>query len=144
MKPLIRKSFLNKHDLKYDPKYISGQDFLFYASIFVHNPHCVVTSYAGYYYRRREASVSRSGLSRLRGHALLTEQILGQHRSALSERSQAALARRVRYFTRVADLQQLKGELRIRNWREAFEQICTKPHLAKTLVSTMLGRIRAR
>lgn len=35
---VIRKGFLNKHDIKFDPNLLNGQDYCFFLSILIHNP----------------------------------------------------------------------------------------------------------
>jgi len=108
MKPLFRRSFIGEHHLRYDPAFRSGQDFLFYANAFAHDPKCVGTAYCGYIYRRRPGSLSRSGGQHLRNHARLSDEILARHSSRLRPQSKQALLRRKARFQRVAALHEVR------------------------------------
>jgi succinoglycan biosynthesis protein ExoO len=102
MKPLFRKAFVDAHRLRYDPEFRSGQDFLFYADAFAHDPRCFATGDCGYIYRRRAGSLSRSGGQHLRNHARLSDEVLARHNSRLTPGSLQALRRRKSYFIRAA------------------------------------------
>lgn len=111
MKPLFRRSFIEKNRLRYDLSFRSGQDYMLYASAFANEPRCFATQYCGYIYRRRVGSLSRSGGSHLRNHARLSDEILARFGERLSRASQVALIARQRYFLRAAALHDVRVAL---------------------------------
>ena len=130
MKPLFARRFIESHHLRYDLNFRSGQDYLFYANAFAADPRCFGTDFAGYIYRRRVGSLSRSGGQHLRNHARLSDEILARHGSRLPPTVHEALRRRRRHFLRAADLHDLRVALAARDWRSAAKVTLTRPQLA--------------
>lgn len=144
MKPLFRKSFIDAHQLRYDPEFRSGQDFLFYANAFAHNPRCFATSYCGYVYRRRRGSLSRSGGQHLRNHARLTDEILSRHGSRLAPGSRQALVRRKAYFTRGAALHDTRLALSEHGPVAALKSVLANPGAVAAGLEALRRRILFR
>lgn len=115
MKPLMRRDVLRRTKVAYDPTVPSGEDFLFYAQLFATRPHCVGTSFAGYVYRRRRGSLSRSD-THARIHAQLGDRVLSEFGPQLSPRSRAALAGRRRDLERLVSALPALSALRQRDW----------------------------
>jgi len=127
MKPLFRRTFVDAHDLRYDPEFRSGQDFLFYANAFAHAPKCFATSYCGYIYRRRPGSLSRSGGQHLRNHARLSDEILARHDTRLAPETKQALRRRKAHFTRAAALHEARLAMAERGVLAALKSVLASP-----------------
>lgn len=73
LKPLIRRSFLEEHDLRYRESLRNSEDYLLVAEILAANGAVWTTPDVGYFYTRREGSIShRIGPAHLR--ALLAEE----------------------------------------------------------------------
>ena len=139
MKPLMNREFLSRTGVAYDPSVSSGEDFLFYAHLFAERPHCVGTSFAGYVYRRRHGSLSRSE-QHLHLHAKLGDRILSESGSRLSSRSRSALAARSRDFEDVANAMPAINALRQRNWIRLASTLIKRPGVAGTGIRLLRTR----
>lgn len=127
MKPLFSRAFIEDNGLRYDPQFRSGQDYLFYANAFALSPRCAATPYAGYVYRRRKGSLSRSGGTHLRNHARLSDEILSRHRPRLSKGSCNALRKRKTYFMNAAALHEVRLAVAARTWGKAVAIMVREP-----------------
>jgi succinoglycan biosynthesis protein ExoO len=58
-KPLIRREFLFSWGIEYDETLEVGEDFVFYLQCLIHGASLLLVSQPYYYYRNREASLSR-------------------------------------------------------------------------------------
>jgi succinoglycan biosynthesis protein ExoO len=139
MKPLMQREFLRRTGATYDPSVPTGEDFLFYAQLFSHNPQCVGTSFAGYVYRRRRGSLSRSD-EHLHLQAALGDRTLSEFGDQLSPRSRANLAARRRDFEDVADAMPVIIALRERNWRDVASALIKQPSVAATCARLLRTR----
>lgn len=139
MKPLIRSDFLSNAGVAYDPAVPSGEDFLFYAQLFAERPRCISTSFAGYVYRRRRGSLSRSE-EHLHFHAELGERVLDELRRRLSSSSRSALAGRRRDFDTVAQAMPALAALRRREWTLLARLLTEQPRVAGTCLRLVKTR----
>ena len=140
MKPLIRRAFLRRTRASYEPDVPSGEDFVFYASLFATRPRCVTTSYSGYVYRRRRGSLSGSE-THLHVHAGLSDRILDAHGDRLSVASSRALARRKRDFESLAAAQSALAALRGRRWRHLARSLLNSPAVTVTGLRLLKRRV---
>jgi succinoglycan biosynthesis protein ExoO len=131
MKPLIRREFLRQTGATYDPAVASGEDFLFYAALFATRPRCIGTSYAGYVYRRRRGSLSRSE-EHLHFHEQLGERVLSEFGTQLSSSSRSAIVARGRDFEDVAEAMPALAALRQRKLLRLARMLVTQPRVART------------
>ncbi|HEX5258794.1 MAG TPA: glycosyltransferase family 2 protein [Sphingomicrobium sp.] len=139
MKPLIRREFVSKTAVAYDPSVPSGEDFLFYAHLFAQKLCCIGTCYAGYIYRRRRGSLSWSE-EHLRFHSELGDRVLRELGSELSPRSRSALAGRRRDFEDVAKAMPALAALRARNWIRLASILIQRPSVAPTCLRLLHTR----
>jgi len=58
LKPMLRAEFVRRHGLRYDAEVRIGEDFLFCLGALAEGARFIVSSYAGYGYRRGPASLS--------------------------------------------------------------------------------------
>ncbi|MES2272210.1 MAG: glycosyltransferase family 2 protein [Pseudomonadota bacterium] len=143
MKPLFSRAFIEDNRLRYDPQFRSGQDYLFYANAFARGPRCFATSYAGYVYRRRKGSLSRSGGTHLRNHARLSDEILTRHGTRLSKASCGALRSRKRYFMNAAALYDVRLALNARSLGKAVSIMVREPGSVVGAVAQVRRRVMA-
>ena len=136
MKPLIRRAFLEAAGAAYDASVPSGEDFLFYAELFAGRPRCIATNFAGYVYRRRRGSLSRSD-EHLHHHADLGERILSRVGDRLSVDSRAALAGRRRDFEQLAKALPAVRALQTRDWRGFAGAVASNPELLGTIAKQL-------
>lgn len=140
MKPIIRRTFVDRIGGAYDPSVASGEDFLFYAHLFSAKPHCIAVSLAGYVYRRRRGSVSRSD-DHLHFQAGLSDRVLAEYGPDLSERSRSALAARRHDFEDIARALPALSALRERQWKPFAAILARRPGIAATLVRLARTRL---
>lgn len=58
VKPLLRRSALERHGVRYDEALRIGEDYIFLAELFAHSARCAVDPSAGYRYVRHAGSIS--------------------------------------------------------------------------------------
>jgi glycosyltransferase involved in cell wall biosynthesis len=139
MKPLVLREFLRTSGAAYDPEVVSGEDFLFYAQLFARRPKAIAVNYAGYVYRRRHGSVSRSD-ERLHFQAGLSARLLTRVDADLSEESRSALVGRKRDFDAIADVMPAISAWRDRRWIGVARAMAMRP----SIVSTTFRLLRTR
>lgn len=139
MKPLMRREFLRRAGVAYDPSVLSGEDFLFYAQLFSMGARCIGTRFAGYIYRRRRGSLSRSD-EHLHFQARLGDRILSEFGSRLSPRSRRDLAARSRDFEQVAEAMPALIALREKDWWRLVSRLMGQPRTAVTCVRLLRTR----
>jgi succinoglycan biosynthesis protein ExoO len=139
MKPLMRREFLSQTGVAYDPSVPSGEDFLFYARLFSMGAHCIGTRFAGYVYRRRRGSLSRSD-EHLHFQAQLGERVLSEFGSQLSPRSRRDLAARARDFEQVAEAMPAMDALRQRKWGRLASTLIGRPMIVATGIRLLRTR----
>ena len=144
MKPMFSRSFLEQHQLRYDPAFRSGQDYLFYANAFARDPGCMATAYCGYIYRRRAGSLSRSGGVHLRNHARLSDEILSRHAPRLSGASKAALRQRQNHFLRAAELHDIRVALAERRLFGAVSRLAAHPEALLAAAAAVRRRLQLK
>lgn len=59
LKPMARRAFLQKHNLRYDPSHRAGQDFIFLAEILLNGGKTLITPDADYVYVHRISPTTR-------------------------------------------------------------------------------------
>jgi succinoglycan biosynthesis protein ExoO len=131
MKPLMRREFLRRTEVAYDPAVSSGEDFLFYSELFASRPRCIGTSFTGYVYRRRRGSLSRSD-TYTNVHAELGDRVLRNFGGQLSPRSRDALAGRRRDLERLMAALPALSALRQRDWHGLARSLVTEPKAVAT------------
>lgn len=123
LKPMFRRQFLREKRIAYRPQYKLGEDFFLYAECFCQAASFYGTSYPGYIYRRRSASLSRSAGGGLRSLAAMSGEIIERYGPQLAPGARAALMRRQRVLDRYARLADLRSGLSEhglrRSWRQA-------------------------
>ncbi|MGE0231396.1 MAG: glycosyltransferase family 2 protein [Flavobacteriaceae bacterium] len=129
MKPMFRRAFLREAGIAYRPRYKIGEDFFLSAECFCHAASVYGTSYAGYIYRRRGDSISRSGGWGLRMLAAMSSEILAEYGSNLSPSAKAALKRRQRVLERYAKLADLRHGASQRGLRASLRTAMAHPDL---------------
>ncbi|MER2519270.1 MAG: glycosyltransferase family 2 protein [Bdellovibrionales bacterium] len=59
LKPMVRRDFLQQHNLRYDPSHRAGQDFIFLAEILLNGGKTLIVPDAGYIYVHRISPTTR-------------------------------------------------------------------------------------
>ncbi len=78
-KPMIRRSFLEKHSIRYNPELRLGQDYWLYLDCLVNGASYYLLPEAYYFYRLRSNSlVSHSKISRLKGYCKVARAFLAR------------------------------------------------------------------
>ena len=139
MKPLMRREFLRRMKVAYDPAVDSGEDFLFYAELFAARPSCIATNFAAYIYRRRRGSASWSE-QHLRSQAQLSDRVAAEFGDRLSSTSRRALAGRKRDFEAVTKAMPALTALRERGWARLVGLLVAQPGVASTVLRRLCTR----
>ncbi len=108
LKPMFRREFLEREGLRYRTEYRVGEDFYLYAECLCRSASFYGIDYAGYIYRRRETSLTRSGGWPLRNLAEMSGAILDEYGPKLTPAARSALERRRRALDRYARLADIR------------------------------------
>jgi glycosyltransferase involved in cell wall biosynthesis len=141
MKIMIARSWLQEVNVRFNPKFRSGQDCFFYGELFAHRPRCFGTNYMGYIYRRRDGSLSRSGPEGLRFRGLISSDLIERHGTRFSPASIASLARRKRDLDRYAALHDIRFALRDFDLRRAFSAVQAQPDFGVAFIHVLRRRL---
>ena len=94
IQPVFRRSFLDRYDLRYREDVRHGEDFLFYTRALLSGARWVTAAEAGYFYRRREGSLTLSG-SHVADNLVATRAALEAVESSAPPRDVSAFRRRL-------------------------------------------------
>lgn len=111
LKPMFRKSFLEAHDISYDEDLRLGEDFLFFAELLSAGAKAYATDYCGYTYFIYPNSLVRSGESKLRNLAELSDTVMQRAKAPYSPESVATLKHRKNLFLRYVHWIEFKRSL---------------------------------
>lgn len=109
LKPMFRREFLVREGLSYRREHRVGEDFYLYAECLCREASFYGIDYAGYIYRRRETSLTRSGGWPLRQLAAMSDEILAEYGQRLTPVARTALERRRRVLNRYARLADIRA-----------------------------------
>jgi glycosyltransferase involved in cell wall biosynthesis len=141
MKPMFRADLVRALNLRFDPRFKTGEDFLLYADALVDRPRFVACAFAGYVYRRREGSLSRAGGEHLRAQARLSDVILERHGDKLSAQATASLRARKQLMSRLAGLHDVRVAISDRDFGGALKAVTLQPDLAMAAVGMLKRKI---
>lgn len=146
LKPVMRRAFLERHDLRYDERLFMTEDFhLFVSAVLAGGRFCCL-DWAGYRYRRRPGSMSRAPE---RFERNLQAAVEGSRRLAeRAERAGAHAAVAVLRRHRIAIeltlwLDRVKPALRQRRWRALWRELRAMPPHPGALLRLLAARVAA-
>lgn len=133
MKPMIRRDFLETHELRYDPRLSVGEDFHLFARMMARRPRFFGTAAATYVYYRRRGSLSFAGVTPLRAMAALTRELVAAERPRLSPRSIALAEARAGELDAMAEVSDFSRALKAGRICAAVAALARHPRLAARL-----------
>lgn len=146
LKPLMRRAFLERHQLRYDEQLFMTEDFhLFVSAVLAGGRFCCV-DWAGYRYRRRAGSMSRAPerFQRNLEAAIEGSRRLAQRAERAGAPAAAALLRRHRIGIELTLwLDHLKLALARRQWRAAGRRLRAMPPHPLALLRLLAARLAA-
>lgn len=127
-KPLFRRAFLERHQLRYNPVLRNGEDFHLVLEALAKGARVYFTAEPGYLYTRREGSVSR----RLDPAHMVTlaradEGVLAKLSPELKRAAAPLFARRKRNMMRLATTETVLGAMKARQLRVALAGLAQHP-----------------
>lgn len=142
LKPVIRRSFLEEHGLRFDPTLRIGEDFCLFVDLLLAGARWVQTGDATYEYRPGAGSVTAGRREHLRGRLEADSRLLERPGVQADPELLALLERRVAWL---ADLDRLLAA-RERGGRGLARALVADPRLARTAVrhAYHVARRRAR
>lgn len=148
MKPMFLRGFLLGNDLRFDESYKVGEDVLLQIECICRGVRFHGTPYAGYVYRRRDASLSRSdAAAALRPLAAMCDDVLEKFADALPPEADRLIRKRKRILERFAALSDLSDAAGRRAWRRCAAIMAHRPDmplLAPILMRKWTARLRRR
>lgn len=150
LKPIIRAEFLAAHHLAWPADLRYGEDFVFYAELFLHGARARISSRPGYVYvlpiSEADGSRSEHSRTRMRGLELIRdgEVLLAKHGDRLGPKERAAIDRRRRYLEHADAARDLKARLHDRDVVGALRMLAAHPFLMRYLVRGAVWRLAVR
>jgi glycosyltransferase involved in cell wall biosynthesis len=149
MKPMFRRSFLLGNGLHFNESYEVGEDVLLQIECICRGVRFYGTPHAGYIYRRRGASLSRSdaAAATLRLLAAMCDDIVERFGDTLSPQIHGLIRKRQRILERFAALSDLSAAAGSRAWRQCIMIAARRPDmllLAPILTRKWTARLRRR
>lgn len=140
MKPMFRRRYLTENGLGFNENYKVGEDVFLQIECVCRGARFFGTSYAGYVYRRRPASLSREDApaSTLRPLAAMCDEILKRYGTSLSPQAVRLIRKRRRILERFVALSEFTSALRSRAWGKCVLIAATRPDML--LLSPILAR----
>jgi len=147
LKPLMRRAFLQEHQLAYDEELRLGEDFVLYAQALVHGARFRLLPAGGYVAVERPASISGShGAAELAALAKASQRLLGE--PGLTVKDRAALAAHGRHVRFKLHFQRVLAVRRRRGIAPALGVLIADPlgagYVLSHALSARLARLRAR
>jgi succinoglycan biosynthesis protein ExoO len=141
IKPLIRRTVIEAANLRYDERFRTGEDYLFYALLFADGVKAYASGNPTYLYRRHQASISFAGGLNMRGQAQVCEEIFKLKGQQLSARSRSAIRSRQRHFADAADLNLVATAVRQRRLGAAAVNVVRHPRTLLTGPKALKDRL---
>jgi succinoglycan biosynthesis protein ExoO len=143
MKPVVARTFIEKHSLRYDETLRIGEDYIFFASALAAGARCVVEPAAGYLYRVRAGSASHV-LERHHVEAMLSADaaFVRANANALDGEARAALDLRRRSLEQAISFLSLVRNLKDRALFKAAGDALRDPAALKHLKMPIGVRLR--
>jgi succinoglycan biosynthesis protein ExoO len=146
LKPMFRRSFVQRHGIVYDTRYRLGEDFLFYLNCMLNGAKFYLTGDEYYVYRRRPDSLSQAGSAAFLALASMCDEILETRRDALDPASVERLKHRRRESRKLGmniQLKEIKALRRNRDYRGVLNYLARNPAAGIYLLTTgVLWRLR--
>ncbi len=145
LKPLISRSYLEKHQIRYDPTLRNGEDFHLVLALLLAQGQLWYLPRAGYLYTRRSGSVS-SRLNPDHVAALLRagRAVLKSHEAVLSEHNTQLLTRRLQRIADLSCAEETLQALRYGRLITAARVFARRPRAGRRLVVQIWAAIRNR
>jgi glycosyltransferase involved in cell wall biosynthesis len=144
-KPIFLRSFLDSQGLRFDTRYRVAEDFLFYTDCFMRAGCTLGVGSAGYVYRRRPASLSRTeGKSRLEEIARIFLLVLERYRDRLGAADLSRMQRTIRMLRQHARAVAFKAAIADCRWREAAGLVTRSPDILLLIPLFIARRWEAR
>lgn len=141
MKPVIERSFVEEHGLRYPEDMRIGEDYIFLASGLAKGGRCVVEPEPLYHYHIRAGSISRV-LERHHVEAMLAADTALLREHDFDPTAMAAQARRTRSLEEAAAFLSLVGHLKARAPLKAMGAALGTPRALRHLGMPIATRLR--
>ncbi len=139
-KPLIRKEFLNQHNLNYDEDIKVGEDFALYFKCLLRQARYIFVPQAYYFYRNRDFSLStRTPTEYLTQSFQLTQYFIKTEPSVQSDRKLfLAMSKNLIIFEERLAYERIVKSIKQKNLLNAIKGILTYPHAGVELLAKLL------
>lgn len=144
LKPVIRRSVLDRTGLRYDPTLRNGEDFHLILALLHAGAKVSFTPAAGYLYTTRSGSVSnRLNIAHAEALAAADAAFLAAHHASLSPRAVALMRRRMGRISDLASAERVLARLKERRLGAAAAALLRRPRTTGRLlvqIREALGR----
>lgn len=127
LKPIMRRSFLNENNIRYDVRYKIGEDLLLYMMTIVHGAKMVITGDSYYIYHRRVGSISRDGSKTFEMLADMVDDIIEDCSGVLDNYQVSKLKARKSGLLRVVYWRELRAHRVKSEWWKMAKYIIRRP-----------------
>lgn len=149
LKPMVRKDFLERHKLRYDPSHRVGQDFIFLAEILLNGGKTLIAPETSYTYVHRISPTTRkiSPSSRSNPNFELIvrgcDELLERYKQTITPRARRALERRRRIFESRICCESMLSAIREGALVKALSILTRTPLIPALIVMNLLKTVRA-
>ncbi|MCF6328455.1 MAG: glycosyltransferase [Henriciella sp.] len=136
LKPLFRRSFVEKHGFRYDTTLKNSEDHYIVAEMLAHGAKMMMTPYAGYYYVRHEASLSYR-ISAAQAAAIVSAEqaFLARHSDRMSAAEKRISIQRQSELRKVSEFEAIAQALKSKALFRALGLLASNPR-------TSIGHVR--
>jgi succinoglycan biosynthesis protein ExoO len=136
LKPVIRKSFLDAHRLRFDPSLRIGEDFCLFIELLLAEARWVQLPDAYYSYTRADDSLTSDSRRHIEGSIRFNQALLSSASVRAEPGLVAILERRERWLRDFAQLVEAGALVRDRKWRALGRLLAADRRAARVLVQT--------
>ena len=140
-KPLIRKAFLDQHQLNYDEEIEVGEDFALYFRCLLHQAKYILVPEAYYFYRNREASLStRTPTEYLAQSCQLTQYFIDTEASVrANHKLLMAMSENLIVFEKRLAYERIIRSIKRKDWLNTTKEILINSYVGGDLVAKLLA-----
>ncbi|GGA98632.1 glycosyltransferase family 2 protein [Allosediminivita pacifica] len=145
LKPVIRRSFIEKTGLRYDPSLRNGEDFHLVAELLALGGALWFVPGAGYLYTQRDGSISRRlDLGHARALTAADSAFCSRHASSLSPDARQLMRARGRNLADMIAVEAAINAIKTRHYGKAAATLATRPSAMVRLAGKVRDKLAIR
>jgi succinoglycan biosynthesis protein ExoO len=146
LKPVVRRAFIERYDVRYDETLRTGEDLLFLLSLLFHGARVRCVDAPSYIYTipvggpSQRLSQSTNTLPRDADIAQSLARLRERYGAVLSQSERRAVDERIAYLRNIAPLSEFRHARLRGDWLQALKLALTTPDVRRTIFKAMMPR----